>query len=67
MDKDYEHLLFLLLLKKRIHLQERKRVKKNKRRFWVVQSVNTNTNTNKSVCRKIKYCLHHVIRSDWFL
>ena len=35
MDEDYEHLLFLLLLKKRIHLQERERVKKNKRCFWV--------------------------------
>ena len=67
MDEDYVHLLFLLLLKKRIYLQERERVKKNKRRFWVIQSVNTNTNANKSVCRKIKYCLHHVIRSDWFL
>ena len=65
MDEDYEHLLFLLLLKKRRHLQERERVKKNKRRFWVIQS--GNTNTNKSVCRKIKYCLYHVIRSDWFL
>ena len=47
MDEDYEHLLFLLLFKKMIHLQERERVKKNKRRFWVIQSVNTNTNTNK--------------------
>ena len=54
MDEDYEDLLFLLLLKKRIHLQERERVKKNKRGFWVIQSVNTNTNTNKSVSRKSK-------------
>ena len=50
--------VFVTFKKKEYICRNAKRVKKNKRRFWVIQSVNTNTNTNKSVCPKIIFLWH---------